>query len=91
MKLFKIISSLFTREPKSPMNEIEKTIRRMGYKAEGENTFVKINSSGRTYIWNQENGIKIKVYSNGYGESDFLPSIHITVDRLKQFIRENEL
>ena len=63
----------------------------MGYKKEGEGAFVKEKSSGRTCIWIQGNGIKIKVYAYGYGESDFLPTDQLTVDRLKQFIGENEL
>ena len=73
------------------MNDFEKTIKGMGYKTDGEKTFLKVNSGGRTYIWVNENGIKIKVYANGYGESDFLPSKLITIDSLKQFIKENEL
>ena len=91
MSIKKFLLNLFNNASKSPKNEFERTIKKMGYKEDGINTYVKEKSSGRTYIWIQDSGIKIKVYAYGYGESDFLPSNQLTVDRLKQFIRENEL
>lgn len=63
----------------------------MGYKYEDEDTFVKKSYNGRTIISLMDSGIKIKVYAYGYAESDFLPNPHIDQEKLKQFIRKNEL
>ena len=91
MSLLTIIKSFFESKPKTPYEECVKIIRKMGYKRDGEGCFLKENSSGRTMIWVTENGIKIKVYAGGYAESDFLPAPLPNVEKLKRFIRENEL
>jgi hypothetical protein len=88
MKLINYIKDLFT---KSPYKECEKTIRKLGYKKEDEGTFVKEDYSGRKMIWLSEEGVKIKVYANGYAESDFLPAPLPDAATLKSFIGRNEL
>lgn len=85
------LKSLFTKSPNTPYKECEKTIRKLGYKKEDEGTFVKEDYSGRTMIWISEKGVKIKVYANGYAESDFLPAPLPDAATLKSFIRSNEL
>lgn len=37
------------------------------------------------------NGMKIKVYSNGYGESDLLKGQLTDEKKIKEFIKANEL
>jgi hypothetical protein len=91
MKLINYLKSLFTKSPNSPYKECARTIRRMGYKKEDEGTFVREDYSGRTMIWLSEEGVRIKVYANGYGESDFLPAPLPDKETLRSFIRRNEL
>ncbi len=88
MKITNYIKSLFA---KSPYKESEKTIRKLGYKKEDEGTFVRENSSGTTIIWLSEDGVRIKAYADGYGESDFLPAPLPDKEILMSFIRSNEL
>lgn len=91
MGLFDFLTGLFRIGEPTPYKLAKKTIRKMGYKKEGEETFVKEVSNGRTIIWLMNNGVKIKVYSRGYTDSDFLPGPITNAKRLKQFIRDNEL
>ena len=91
MNLTDKLKSLFTKSQKNPYKVCEKTIRRMGYKKEDEGTFVKEDYSGTTMVWLSEKGVRIKVYANGYGESDFLPAPLPDAATLKSFIRSNEL
>lgn len=92
MGLFDFFTGLFRIGEPTPDKLAKRTIRKMGYKKDGEDTFVKEASNGRTMIWLMNNGgVKIKVYSGGYAESDFLPGPITDTKRLKQFIRDNEL
>jgi hypothetical protein len=86
--MIKYIKSLFAN---SPYKECERVIRKLGYKKEEEGTFVREDYSGRTVIWLSENGVKIKVYAHGYGESDYLPAPLPDKETLRSFIRRNEL
>ena len=63
----------------------------MGFKKDADGSFISDGNTGRTTIWISSSGIKIKVYSGGYAESDFLPMENITIDKLKQFIQINAL
>lgn len=91
MKIIELLANLFRNNELTPDQLVKRTIRKMGYKNEGDGTFLKESSNGRTMIWLMNNGIIIKVYSGGYGESDFLPGPVTDINRLKQFIRKNEL
>ena len=91
MKLINYIKELFTKAPNTPYKDCERTIRKLGYKKESEGTFVREDYSGRTMIWLSESGVKIKVYANGYGESDFMPAPLPDKETLRSFIRRNEL
>ena len=91
MKLINYLKPLFTKSPNTPYKECERTIRRLGYKKQSEGTFINESSSGRTVIWLSEEGVRIKVYAHGYGESDFLPAPLPDKATLKSFIRSNEL
>lgn len=91
MNILEILKTLFTKSPNTPYKECEKTIRKLGYKKEDEGTFVREDYSGRTMIWLSEKGVKIKVYANGYAESDFLPAPLPDKATLRSFIRSNEL
>ncbi len=91
MVINNFLTKLFRKKKLTPEELAKKTIRKMGYKNEGNGTFAKESSNGQTMIWFMNNGIKIKVYSGGYGESDFLPGPVSDINKLKQFIRENEL
>ncbi len=86
--MIKYIKSLFAN---SPYKECERVIRKLGYKKEEEGTFVREDYSGKTMIWLSENGVKIKVYAHGYGESDYLPAPLPDKETLRSFIRSNEL
>lgn len=86
--MIKYIKSLFAN---SPYKECERVIRKLGYKKEEEGTFVREDYSGKTMIWLSENGVKIKVYAHGYGESDYLPAPLPNKETLRSFIRRNEL
>ena len=86
--MIKYIKSLFAN---SPYKECERVIRKLGYKKEEEGTFVREDYSGKTMIWLSENGVKIKVYAHGYGESDYLPAPLPDKETLRSFIRRNEL
>lgn len=91
MNIIDQLKSLFIKSPNSPYKECARTIRRMGYKKQDEGTFINESSSGRTVIWLSEEGVRIKVYAHGYGESDFLPAPLPDKATLKSFIRSNEL
>jgi hypothetical protein len=91
MNIIDLLKSLFTKNPNSPYKECARTIRRMGYKKQDEGTFINESSSGRTVIWLSEEGVRIKVYAHGYGESDFLPAPLPDKETLRSFIRRNEL
>jgi len=91
MNIIDQLKSLFTKSPNTPYKECERTIRRLGYKKQSEGTFINESSSGRTVIWLSEEGVRIKVYAHGYGESDFLPAPLRDKATLKSFIRSNEL
>ena len=91
MKIIEKLTNLFCRKERTPLDEVKKTIRKMGYKYEDEDIYVKKSSGGRTIITLMESGIRIKVYSSGYGESDFLSNPEPDKEKLKNFIRENEL
>ncbi|WP_033959936.1 hypothetical protein [Psychroserpens jangbogonensis] len=88
MKLFAFLKNIFVKASNNPF---EKKIRKMGYKKEKDGTFLKLSHGGRTMIWLSSQGVKIKVYASGYGESDFLPYSILDEDRLERFILENEL
>lgn len=91
MSILFYIKSLFTSSPNAPYKDCEKIIKKLGYKKEDEGTFVREDYSGRTMVWLSEKGVKIKVYANGYAESDFLPAPLPDAATLKSFIRSNEL
>ncbi|AWV97516.1 hypothetical protein [Arcticibacterium luteifluviistationis] len=91
MALFNYFSTLFKRKPLSPFRQYERIIKRMGYKRDGEGQFKKENSSGLTMIWFSESGVRIKVYVDGYAESDFLSASNCDIEKLKRFIIRNEL
>jgi hypothetical protein len=91
MSVLNFFSALLKRNPLTPYNVCENTIKKMGYKKDSEGCFLKENSSGRTMIWLSESGVKIKVYGGGYSESEFLPAPLPDTEKLKNFIRENEL
>ncbi len=91
MELFDFFTKLFRIGEPTPDKLAKRTIRKMGYKEDFDDTFVKDASNGTTMIWITNNGVKIKVYSGGYAESDFLPGPITDTKRLKQFIRDNEL
>ena len=91
MKLINYLTSLITKSPNSPYKKCEKVIRKLGYKKEGDGTFIRESSSGRTTIWLYEDSVKIKVYAHGYAETDYLPAPLPDAETLKSFIRRNEL
>lgn len=91
MSILNFLNRFITREPESTYNICEQTLRKMGYKKNGDDSFLRENSSGRTMVWLSESGAKIKVYGGGYGESDFLPAPLDDIEKFKKFIRENEL
>ena len=77
------------KEPEKKM--IVRTILRMGYRRDRGDSFSKNSISGKTIIRLLDSGVHIKVYTSGYGESDFLLKEDITKSSLKKFIRNNEL
>lgn len=86
-----LLKRLFSKREVSTYEIAVKTIRRMGFQHDGDHRYIKDASNGRTMIWFQGNGIKIKVYSGGYAESDFLPEEKINKESLIEFVRENQL
>ncbi len=91
MNVISIIKNFFKIKPKTPYQECVKTIRKLGYKKESEGFYIRDSSSGTTTIWISEDGIRIKVYSGGYAESDFWPAPLPNTKQLTRFIRQNEL
>ena len=91
MILINYLKDLFATTPKTPYKQCEKVIRKLGYKNEGDGTFIRESSSGRTTIWLYKDSVKIKVYAHGYAETDYLPAPLPDVETLKSFIRRNEL
>ena len=91
MEIINYLKSLFTKSSNTPYKKCERIIRKLGYKKEGDGTFIKESSSGRTTIWLDEDSVKIKVYAHGYAETDYLPSPLPDAETLKSFIRRNEL
>lgn len=91
MQILNYLKSLFAKSPKTPYKQCERVIRKLGYKKEGDGTFIRESSSGRTIIWLYEDSVKIKVYAHGYAETDYLPAPLPDAETLKSFIRRNEL
>ncbi len=81
------LTNLFCNPKISSDRQIRRIIRRLGYWQRNKKEFVK----GQTYIWILEDGIKIKVYCNEYGESDFLENPITDKRKLIEFIKNNEL
>ena len=90
MNLSKFFKKLFSTEELNEYTKAKRTIKKMGYKSDGPDTFVKESRNGRTMIWITNNGVKIKVYTGGYAESDFL-SKPLEKEKLKNFINYNQL
>jgi len=90
MNLFKYIKSLFSAKELSEDEQIRRIIKKMGYKSEDTDTFVKKSGYGRTMIWITKEGVRIKAYSGFYGESEYL-SNPIEPKELIYFIRSNQL
>ncbi len=83
--------SLFSKKHDLTQKDIAAAIQRLGYKKDEENTFAKVTKTGRTMIWISNDGVKIKVYTSGYAESEFL---HFPISNpkiLRKFIKENEI
>lgn len=91
MGILTVIKALFKNGEDSEYTQYTRVIKRMGYKKDVDGGFIKESSQGRTSIWIQGEGIKIKVYGGGYAESDFLPYPIDDMEKLKQFIRSNQL
>jgi hypothetical protein len=91
MSILNNVISIFSKSPKTPYQQCERVIRKLGYKKEDEGTFISESSSGTTMIWLSENGVKIKEYAHGYAETDYLPAPLTEAETLKSFIRCNEL
>ncbi|MBT6513843.1 MAG: hypothetical protein HOK65_03660 [Crocinitomicaceae bacterium] len=89
MNLFKSIKSLFSAKELSEDEKARRIIKKMGYKSEGSDAFVK-KRGGRTWIWITKEGVRIKVYMGVYAESAYL-SRPIESKRLIDFIRSNQL
>lgn len=88
--MIKFLKTLFSKKELTETEQAKRIIRRMGYKKDGGDTFVKEASHGKTMIWLINGGVKIKVYAGGYAESDFL-SQPLEKEKLKRFIRSNQL
>jgi hypothetical protein len=91
MKLLYKIINLFKKDKLNCIDRCKKTFRKMGFKKIDESSFEKSNSNGRTILILKENGLFIKVYAHGYGESDFLPNPLDDQERVINFINENQL
>ena len=65
-------------------------IQHHGFKREYKYFYVRDRSYGMTQIKIHNNGIWIKAYGSGYGESDFL-KFPITKNQLEQFIFSNSV
>ena len=91
MTLINYLKAVFTKTPNTTYKQCEKVIRKLGYKKEGDGTFIRESSSGRTTIWLYKDSVKIKVYAHGYAETDYLPAPLPDAETLKSFIRRNEL
>ena len=90
MSLFKFITNLFSTKELTEYEQIKKTIKKKGYRNDGSDTFVKESRKGRTMIWITDSGVRIKVYSSDYAESDFL-SRPIEKEKLEDFIDSNQI
>lgn len=90
MALVDIFTNLFSKKEVSEDEKVIKTIRRMGYKGEG-GSYVKNSSNGVTILTIMVTGIKLKIYTPGFSESEFLPGPFPDMERVKKFIRSNEL
>ena len=91
MKIYNVLINLFKRKDLSPIEMSRKTIKKMGYRLDGNDIYLKTYPNGRTMIWLSESGIKLKVYAGGYGESDFWPGPLLDQESLWKFIKEHEI
>jgi hypothetical protein len=91
MRILKFLKALFKNGEDAEYTQYARVIKRMGYKMDVDGGFIKENSQGRTSIWIQGEGIKIRVYGGGYAESDFLRYPIDDMEKLRRFIRSNQL
>ena len=82
------ITSLLKRKPKSQVEMASRIVKRFGYTRTSDYSFYSDSYHGRTEI-DISVGLKLKVYGNGFSETEFLkwPAVQ---QRIKEFIRYNQ-
>jgi len=88
-KAVKWFEKLFEKKQPDPLKKYRRTIRRCGYKKNGNDSYYKDTRMGQNIIWLSSSDVMIKVYGNGYGESEYLKAPFDTTT-LKKFIKRNE-
>ncbi|MFM7767042.1 MAG: hypothetical protein ACKO9S_04175 [Bacteroidota bacterium] len=91
MKIITLIKRLLQPKELSWEEKSERLFRKMGYHQLENGMWQSINGNCRTMITLMNGGVHIKVYGYGYGESDFLPGPVEDMEKLKRFIRSNEV
>ncbi len=71
--------------------KIESTILNLGYSRLNNETFIKESTNVQNLITLKNDGIKIRVWNSAYGESDFLRFPLTDINKLKLFIKKNEV
>ncbi len=88
--ILKYLVGMFKNKPLTEYAQYERVILKMGYESQGESRFEKETSTAMNVIWIMPAGIKVKVYANGYAESDFYKYPIKNKESLIEFIRSNE-
>ena len=91
MRLIEYIKSLFAQKELTHEQLCRKVVRKMGYRKQDTNMYRSKSYGGETYIWISEEGVRIKVYAQGYSESAFLKGPVTNPEKLREFIRYNQL
>lgn len=89
MNILSWFSSLLKNKPKSQEEMAARIVKRFGYTHTSDYSFYSDSYHGRTEINISSAGLKLKVYYNGFSETEFLKW---PADKqwIKEFIRYNQ-
>lgn len=86
MRILSYFKSFFQGKPQSQEAIACRVVSKMGYMKIGNCSYERDSYHGRTLIDISGNGLKLKVYGNGFSESEFL-KWPADKKRIKEFVR----